>query len=66
MPLLMIAESESGDDSADEEEGPISFARLLAPYSKPSREIVDQHDNEVARHTELRMMKWVDDVARGM
>lgn len=63
-PLLVIAESESGDDSADEQEGPLSYARLLSPYSKLCREIVRQHEKEAVRNSELRMMRWVDDVAR--
>lgn len=63
MPQLVIAESEPGDDSGDEEEGPLSFARLLSPYSRFFRGIV-QHDKEAARNSELRMMRWVDDVAR--
>lgn len=34
-PKLVIVESESGDDSAPEEEGPLSYARIFAPYSPP-------------------------------
>lgn len=65
-PPLVIAESESGDDSDDEQEGPLSYARLLSPYSKYYSGIVQQHDKEAARNTEMRMMRWVDDVARRM
>lgn len=64
MPQLVIAESESGDDSGDEEEGPLSFARLLSPYSKLYRGVVQEHDKEAARNSELRMVRWVEDVAR--
>lgn len=64
MPQLVIAESESGDDSGDEQEGPLSFARLLSPYSKLCKGVVRQHDKEAASNSELRMMRWVEDVAR--
>lgn len=65
-PPLVIAESEPGDDSDDEQEGPLSYARLLSPYSKYYSGIVQQHDKEAARNSEMRMMRWVDDVARRM
>lgn len=66
VPQLVIAESESGDDSEDEQEGPLSYARLMSPYSKFYRGIVRQHDKEAARNRDVRMMRWVEDVARCM
>lgn len=64
VPQLVIAESESGDDSAHEHEGPLSYARLLSPYSPYCRGVVRQYEREAAAKSELRMMRWVEDVAR--
>lgn len=64
VPQLVIAESESGDDSADEQEGPLSYAHVLSPYSTFYRGVVRQYEKDAARNNELRMMRWIEDVAR--
>lgn len=64
VPQMLIPASESGDDSDDDQQDPLSYARMLSPYSKYYREIVQEHDKEAARNRELRMIGWVEEVAR--
>lgn len=63
-PKIVIPESESGDDSELEEEGPVSYARVLAPYAPFAKKIVDQHNQQQAKNKAARVSEWLDNLGR--
>lgn len=56
-PMLMAADTESRDDYEDEEEGPVSYSRLFAPYSEYRSSLVQQFDQEEAERNAVRLSK---------